>query len=125
LPTELVRFKTLSSRATIAATARGVQRGIQACRPGERPGGQQIHPNAFADANPPSRPVMAKNCATVSSMICCADFTGSIRPADCPASAGAASVEIDVANSLQGIRRHLSGAGTGKNAVHGCPLLQG
>src|SRR5258708_1251212 len=49
-------------------------------------------PNLPADANPPSLPVMAKNCATVSSMISRADLTLSIRPADCPASAGAASM---------------------------------
>jgi hypothetical protein len=47
----------------------------ETCLPGERPGGQQPSPNALADANPPSRPVVAKNCATVSSMICWADFT--------------------------------------------------
>src|SRR5258708_2507013 len=49
-------------------------------------------PNLPADANPPSLPVMAKNCATLSSMISPADLTLSIRPADCPASAGAASM---------------------------------
>ncbi len=49
-------------------------------------------PNDRACASAPRRAVMAKNSATVSSMICCADFTESIRPTVWPARAGAASM---------------------------------
>ena len=49
-------------------------------------------PKALAVLNAPRRVVIAKNCATVSSMMSRADFTASINPADCPASAGAASM---------------------------------
>lgn len=49
-------------------------------------------PNDRAAARAPMRWLIAKNSATVSSMICCAVLMESMSPAVCPASAGAASM---------------------------------
>src|SRR3954471_16521608 len=67
------------------------------------------HPNLPADANVPRREVMAKNCATVSSMISRDGFTRIDQTGRLSRKRGRGfhvAMEIDIADTFQRVGRH-------------------